>query len=35
MNKKRIENIFDCTTLKKEDGTDVKYNIQQGMIIID
>lgn len=31
----KIENIFDCTTLKKEDGTDIKYNVQQGIIKID
>lgn len=30
-----IENIFECTTIKKEDGTDIKYNIQQGIIKID
>ena len=30
-----IKNVFECTTLKKEDGTDVKYNIQQGIIEVN
>jgi len=34
LTKNRIDNIFDSTTLKKEDGTDVSYNVQQGMIEI-
>ena len=28
----QIKNEFDCTTLKKEDGTDIKYKIQQAII---
>ena len=30
----KIDNKFDCTTLKQEDGTDIKFNIQQGKIEI-
>ena len=30
----KIENLFDCTTLKEKDGTDIKFNIQQGIIEI-
>ena len=29
-----IKNIFKCTTLKKEDGSDIKYDIEQGNIKI-
>lgn len=32
---KKIENTFECTTLKEEDGTDVKYEVQQGKIEIN
>lgn len=32
--KNKIENLFESTTLKKEDGTDIRYNIQQGLIEI-
>ena len=35
LTKNKIENIFDCTTLKKEDGTDINSNIQQGTIEIN
>ena len=35
LTKNKIENIFDCTTLKKEDGTDINNNIQQGIIEIN
>ena len=30
----KIENLFNCTTLKEKDGTDIKFNIQQGIIEI-
>ena len=30
-----INNKFECTTLKKEDGTDVKFNIHQGKIEVN
>ncbi len=30
-----INNKFECTTLKKEDGTDVKFNIHQGTIEVE
>ena len=30
----KIENTFDCTTLKKEDGTDIDFKIEQGIIDI-
>lgn len=30
----KIENTFDCTTLKKEDGTDINFEIEQGIINI-
>lgn len=29
---KNIKNKFECTTLKKEDGTDINFNIHQGKI---
>ena len=29
-----IKNIFKCTTLKNEDGSDIKYDIEQGNIKI-
>ena len=35
LTKNKIENIFDCTTLKKEDGTDINSSIQQGVIEIN
>lgn len=35
LTKNKIENVFECTTLKKEDGTDIKYNVQQGIIEIN
>lgn len=35
LTKNKIENTFDCTTLKKEDGTDINSNIQQGTIEIN
>ena len=32
LNAESINNVFNCTTLKKEDGTDIKANITQGKI---
>lgn len=34
LTKNKIYNKFESTTLKTEDGTDIKYNIQQGTIEI-
>ena len=35
LTKNKIENVFECTTLKEEDGTDIKYKVQQGIIEIN
>ena len=35
INDKKIQNEFKCTTLKQEDGTNVNYKIQQGLIEIE